>query len=575
MSAHHPWLGEELQRLVESNGVDGHRFEQRRRLRFRVRVRVTLAQLHIGAESAVPNEHGQARLGVVAERTIIGRSLEELGRLLDAELIDGEIVGDGSPIFTASEIRPILPTAGDDLGTIGIGAHGERVHRPGIDRFERLVRHEIAQTSLAVTEIELLQPGNRVGLAAGDGIEILLHAGGEVVVHIVPEIALEETHDGERAQRRHESGALFSHVSAVLDGGDDRGVGRRATDTQLFESLDQRRFGVTRRRLRFVVGRFDPDRGHRLTLDEIGEDLLLIVAGGLRIVDVFDVRLEEPAEQDGPTRCLELDVAARVDRGRSEPHVEALSFRVLHLTGDRALPDEVVQPGLVRPRSQCPRHGRGILETVPRRPDRLVSLLRVLGGLSVRPGPIRQVLGAEAACDEGPSGGDGRSREVRRIGAHVRDVPGLVETLGGGHRPASPEPQFPSRLLLQGGGPERGVRLAGVRLAFDASHRESGSIDLGGQELDRRGIQDEAPLAGIPVRIEILAGGDPVSFDGHQDRVELRRPVVGGHENPLDARVDRCDERDALPFASDEDPGRRRLHAPRRQASLDAPPQHG
>ena len=50
-----------------------------------------------------------------------------------------------------------------------------------------------------------------------------------------------------------ELAAVLLHVLALLNGGEDGGVGGRPADAALFQFLDQRRFVVARRRLGEVL----------------------------------------------------------------------------------------------------------------------------------------------------------------------------------------------------------------------------------------------------------------------------------------------------------------------------------
>ena len=43
-----------------------------------------------------------------------------------------------------------------------------------------------------------LQIGNRLGLAAGDGVQVVLHAGGEAHVDEIREVVLQQVHHRDR-----------------------------------------------------------------------------------------------------------------------------------------------------------------------------------------------------------------------------------------------------------------------------------------------------------------------------------------------------------------------------------------
>ena len=71
---------------------------------------------------------------------------------------------------------------------------------------------------MPVADVEPRQLRHLLLFAVGDPVEVLLHAGGELVVDIVPEIVLEQTDDGERGERRDQRRPLFAYVLAVLNG---------------------------------------------------------------------------------------------------------------------------------------------------------------------------------------------------------------------------------------------------------------------------------------------------------------------------------------------------------------------
>ena len=72
----------------------------------------------------------------------------------------------------------------------------------------------------------------------------------------------------------------------------------------------------------------------------------LVVAVLRLVVAALLVRGEESAERDHGARRAELGVAS-VRSGRAEPQRDGLPAGVLHLRGDRPLPDELVERVLV------------------------------------------------------------------------------------------------------------------------------------------------------------------------------------------------------------------------------------
>ncbi len=458
---------------------------------------------------------------------------------------------------------------------------------PGVDRAEvgdqflqaaEVVAVAVARLGggagrLALAEVEAAQPRHGLGLAAGDAVEVVLHLGGEVVVDEPPEVLLQEVDHGEAQEGRHQGGALLEDVAAVQDGADDRRVGRRAADLALFQLLDQRGLGVAGRGLGGVAVRGDLPRGQRVALGDLRQAALAVVQLGVRVVGAFHVRLEEAVEGDGLAGGAELGVPA-VGRPAADLDGDGVAGGVLHLGGDGALPDQLVQLELVTGQTGLRRGA----ETITRRPDRLVRLLRVLDLAGVRARLVRQVRGAVQLRDLGAGRGDRGVRERRGVRTHIGDEAVLVQLLRHLHGGLRAEAQLAAGLLLERGRTERGVRGAAVRLGLDRADREVGVLQGGGQ---RAGVglvqvQDVAVLQ-LTVGAEVTALGDAAAVDRRQARGQGGRvarvagpargeragqvPVLGGAEG------------DALALPLDDEAGGHRLHTAGRQARHDLLPQ--
>src|SRR5207247_10595010 len=98
------------------------------------------------------------------------------------------------------------------------------------------------------SEIEASQPGDALLRAGGDAIEVVLHPRGEVEVHELLEVALEEVDHGEGEEGRDESGSPLEDVSAVDNRRQDRRVCRGPADPTLLARPNERRLGLPRRR---------------------------------------------------------------------------------------------------------------------------------------------------------------------------------------------------------------------------------------------------------------------------------------------------------------------------------------
>ena len=150
-------------------------------------------------------------------------------------------------------------------------------------------------------------------------------------------------------------------------------------------------------------------------------------------------------------------------------------------------------------------------------------------------------------------------RHVDPVGAHVGDVPGLVEPLGRAHGPHRPEAELARGFLLQGRGHERRVGVAAGRLGLDREDAQRHRLDGGDRGLgccligEVEAVQPGAIERGQP-------GLEAVPRRGRQDRLD--RPVF--------ARAEGFD----LHLALDHQAQRHRLHPPGRAGARQFAPQH-
>ena len=281
-------------------------------------------------------------------------------------------------------------------------------------------------------------------------------------------------------------------------------------------------------------------------------------------------------EGDHPATGGEHDVLAGAG-GAAEPDRHRLADGVLHLRGDRAHPDQLVEPELVT--GQAGLGGRA--ERVAGGPDRLVRLLRVLHLRGVGARRVGDVLRAVQVACLAPRRRDRRLRQRRGVGAHVGDVAVLVEPLRHRHRRGGAEAELAAGLLLQRRGPERRVGPAACRAATRPSaRRTSVSCRASASASARRLVEVDHALAGGPlgqlaVGSEVAAAGDP----GVVDRVQLGRehPLVvllAGVEGGLEVPVRRDPEAHPLPLAVHDQPRGDRLHAAGGEARHHLAPQH-
>ena len=176
---------------------------------------------------------------------------------------------------------------------------------------------------------------------------------------------------------REKPSVLDLDVSAVLDGGDDRRVGRGAADATLLELLDQGAFGIARRRIGEVLGRIDVRRSEPVALMELGDG------------DVLVLHHHRPEHLREAVKADYLALPPELIGSGLDLNFGYVDKAVRHLAGDEPVPDELVEPDIV------PIHGALGKICGPdidmRRPYRLMRLLGILAR-GVVAGLLRAVL---------------------------------------------------------------------------------------------------------------------------------------------------------------------------------------
>ena len=238
-----PWNRQQRERVLERQGAEVHVLEQRRGLGLGSALH--LAELDVGAEAASLGEDRESRGRVSTELAVLARCVEELERPFDRQFIGERVVGNGRSLFTALEVGAVLSRPNDDHLTVLISSEDDGVDRSGIDLIDVSGDCALEANALGlgargvVAEVEATEPGQSFFLTTGDGVEVVFHRGGEVVVDEVAEVLLEQRDDGEGDEGGDERRPLLPDVATVLDGGDDAGVGGRSTNAELFHLLDQ------------------------------------------------------------------------------------------------------------------------------------------------------------------------------------------------------------------------------------------------------------------------------------------------------------------------------------------------
>src|SRR5205823_8051731 len=182
-----------------------------------IRPRVSRSEMYVRPVATGPHEHREAARRVLAEHPVAAGRRQQLLGPLDRELVGSHVVGNRGPILPALDVGPVAADAEHDLLATAVEPDRYRVDLPGVDLVE-VPRDRRFETGLAVAEVEAAEPGDRLLLAVGYLVEVVLHAGREPVVDQIGEVALEQPDHGEGDERGDERAPLLPDVTTVLDG---------------------------------------------------------------------------------------------------------------------------------------------------------------------------------------------------------------------------------------------------------------------------------------------------------------------------------------------------------------------
>ena len=503
------------------------------------------AALHIGAEA--PFEHANLVAHILAQQFAIGRNSRGFG------LGVGRAEGAGIAAFR-------VVRAADERAAGPCGAHGQtpnlavgaqaRVATILIGREEMRLEYLVDLLQhLGDAQIGCFRDRSRkilpepaqhiliVGIRRAHLIKLVFQIGGEIIAHIFAEVILEEGCHQPALVLGEQTVAFLTNVFAVLNGGDNAGIGRRAPDSQLFHALDQCRFSVAGGRLGKVLLWRDRAFVHLVALGDLRQALVILVHD---IVAAFFVDAQEAVEFHHLTGGAQPDLfvlAADLYRG-------AFQTRTFHLAGQRALPDQIVQLALIR-FGQFQRVGIfghvGGAHT-------FVRLLRVLGLVLVDTRFRRDVFCPEPVRDGIPCHRDRLGGHVDAVGPHIGDVTGFIEPLRCAHGLACAHAELAAGFLLQRRRHERGRGVAARGFCLDAGNRQ---IAAGNRLYRHLGLRFIAKIK----TVQLLTG------KRHQTGLELL-PARRGDQR-LDAPVFAVAEGLDLHLALDDQPQGDRLYPPR------------
>ena len=269
----------------------------------------SLTQLHVRAISPVHHVDVLAGRRIDAKRSRTFRlRAHQFERLVDRQIRRRHVLGQrrrapGPTFGNLHERTEASDANANQFPALGIGAEIE--HRV-VGLLGAVLDGGQQTTMLAIAVVELSQERDRFALAARDLVEIVFHLRGEVAFDEVAEVFAQQLGHGKRREARNERLPLPEHVATADDRRDGRRVGRRTTDAEPFELLDERRFREPRRRNGFVplrLGADERDRRRTVAMNAVAdaalrEDRFLFLELRRRIVAAFDVGATEAGKLD-------------------------------------------------------------------------------------------------------------------------------------------------------------------------------------------------------------------------------------------------------------------------------------
>ena len=382
MVPHLPGQAKEPQALFQVHGLGRPALGQGGALRLFV-----LAQLDEGTKSARLQEDRLAGLGIRPQFAVSRRSVALLGGGAEFPRVPALwIVRAADEGLEAAWLQGKLTCPALGAGAAAGGGEQEGA-QGGVEGLDDIAGRPLQDLLGGPVEVapELPQEGLPVQVPCGHLVQLFLQRRREVVLDIAVEEGLEEDGDQAALVLRDEAVLLHPDIAAIPQDREDRGIGRGATDAELFHLPHQARLGIARRRLgEVLVGARDPDLGAG-GLPERRQASAILVLG---IIPAFLVDLQVAVKQDdlscGPQSGAAIG-RRQVDGGPLDPGG-------LHLGGQHALPDQLVEPTKVALEPERP----GVAGQAGRT-DRLVGLLGVPGLGPVLAGGLWNVVGTEEA----------------------------------------------------------------------------------------------------------------------------------------------------------------------------------
>ncbi len=438
-----PGEGEEEESVIQAHIIQGHAFRKAHALG--LLPSVPFAQLNVRSVRAHPGHDGQPRVRILSQ-----------GPLLDFRGVQGPGTLALGISGASQESAKLVPADQHGTSTDVTGLPLRFQELP--DDFLGMLLPLLQLASKGRIELlKELSPGNVPFLHP---IQLSFHPTGEAHVENVGKNPHQKPGYGVAQGGGTEPGLLHLHVSPVLDGGNDLGVGGGPADAQPLQLFHQAGLAEAGWRLGEVLVRLESLEVALIPLLQRREGLQVVQSpvvpglGGLLVETGEAGKLHHGAR--GPE-----EIAAARGPIQGEVHSGRVIYRRGHLAGHESKPDELVEvplvrlqvlPGLIRVK-------RGVGG-----PDGLVGLLGPFLLFSVKePGRGGQICFSHLSLDPAPGLIHRRRSHPGGVGPHVGDEPRsafgphldtLIEPLGRGHGLSGRKAEPLGRGLLHGGGGE-------------------------------------------------------------------------------------------------------------------------
>ena len=309
---------------------------------------VRVRRFEIRAEAAVL-QHDRA-VGAVAKRQTIGRdgrlrivAARERARELARRIAIVVRAADEGAVLAEAQRELALAAERADARIAAVFLRREDVRAQHfVQRVEHLGDAQIADVGDGAVEVfpEVAHQLLPIEFAGGDFVELLFEVGGEIVFDIFAEEVFQERGDETAAVIRDEAVLVHLHVIAFAQLLEDRRVGRRPADAELFQFLDEAGFRIARRRLGEMLIGFHVIDVDGFALLQLRQAAVFFV---FLVVAAFLIEFQEAVEENDLAGGAQFDLAGRL----GEIDAGALDRGRFHLRRDRALPDEIVKPRLI------------------------------------------------------------------------------------------------------------------------------------------------------------------------------------------------------------------------------------